>query len=109
MTSKQRAYLRGLANTAETILIIGKDGVTDNVLKQADDAIEAREIIKLKCLETSMMTPREAAEEIAAEIKAEVVQVIGSKAQRSYRRDESVLRSGKTRPTYNHAHGNAAA
>ena len=73
MTSKQRAYLRGLANTAETILIIGKDGVTDN-------AIEAREIIKLKCLETSMMTPREAAEEIAAEIKAEVVQVIGSKA-----------------------------
>ena len=72
MTSKQRAYLRGLANTAETILIIGKDGVTDNVLKQADDAIEAREIIKLKCLET--------AEEIAAEIKAEVVQVIGSKA-----------------------------
>ena len=49
MTSKQRAYLRGLANTADTILIIGKDGVTDNVLKQADDAVEAREIIKLKC------------------------------------------------------------
>ena len=39
MTSKQRAYLRGLANTADTILIIGKDGVTDNVLKQADDAV----------------------------------------------------------------------
>lgn len=80
MTSKQRAYLRGLANTADTILIIGKDGVTDNVLKQADDAAEAREIIKLKCLETAMMTPREAAEEIAAAISAEVVQVIGSKA-----------------------------
>lgn len=80
MTSKQRAYLRGLANTADTILIIGKDGVTDNVLKQADDAAEAREIIKLKCLETAMMTPREAAEEIAAAINAEVVQVIGSKA-----------------------------
>ena len=78
MTSKQRAYLRGLANTADTILIIGKDGVTDNVLKQADDAVEARE--KLKCLETAMMTPREAAEEIAAAINAEVVQVIGSKA-----------------------------
>ena len=80
MTSKQRAYLRGLANTADTILIIGKDGVTDNVLKQADDAVEAREIIKLNCLETAMMTPREAAEEIAAAINAEVVQVIGSKA-----------------------------
>ena len=80
MTSKQRAYLRGLANTADTILIIGKDGVSDNVLKQADDAVEAREIIKLKCLETAMMTPREAAEEIAAAINAEVVQVIGSKA-----------------------------
>ena len=80
MTSKQRAYLRGLANTADTILIIGKDGVTDNVLKQADDAAEAREIIKLKCLETAMMTPREAAEEIAAAINAEVVQVSGSKA-----------------------------
>ena len=80
MTSKQRAYLRGLANTADTILIIGKDGVTDNVLKQADDAAEAREIIKLKCLETAMMTPREAAEEIASAINAEVVQVIGSKA-----------------------------
>ena len=80
MTSKQRAYLRGLANTADTILIIGKDGVTDNVLKQADDAVAAREIIKLKCLETAMMTPREAAEEIAAAINAEVVQVIGSKA-----------------------------
>ena len=80
MSSKQRAYLRGLANTADTILIIGKAGATDNVLKQADDAVEAREIIKLKCLETAMMTPREAAEEIAAAINAEVVQVIGSKA-----------------------------
>ena len=80
MTSKQRAYLRGLANTADTILIIGKDGVTDNVPNQADDAVEAREIIKLKCLETAMMTPREAAEEIASAINAEVVQATGSKA-----------------------------
>ena len=60
--------------------IDNRQGVTDNVLKQADDAVEAREIIKLKCLETAMMTPREAAEEIAAAINAEVVQVIGSKA-----------------------------
>lgn len=80
MTSKQRAYLRSLANNAETILIVGKDGVTDNVFNQADEALEARELIKMKCLETSMMTAREAAEEIAEEVGAEVVQVIGTKA-----------------------------
>ena len=44
MTSKQRAYLRGLANTIDTILIVGKDGITDNIVKQADDALEAREV-----------------------------------------------------------------
>ena len=80
MTSKQRAYLRGLANNAETILIVGKDGVTDNVFNQADEALEARELIKMKCLETSMLSAREAAEEIAEEVRAEVIQVIGSKA-----------------------------
>jgi len=80
MTSKQRAYLRGLASKAETILIIGKDGVTDNVIKQANDALEARELIKLKCLETSPYTPREAAEEIGQVCRAEVITVIGSKA-----------------------------
>ena len=45
MTSKQRAYLRGLANDAETILMVGKDGISDNVIAQADGALEAREVI----------------------------------------------------------------
>ena len=77
MTSKQRAYLRGLANTMEPILHAGKGGVSDAMIKQADDALEARELIKGKVLETAPGTAREVAEEIAAQVNAEVVQVIG--------------------------------
>lgn len=80
MTSKQRAYLRGLANTIDTILIVGKDGITDNIVKQADDALEARELIKMRCLETCLFSVREAAAQIAEAVAADVVQVIGSKA-----------------------------
>lgn len=80
MTSKQRAYLKGLANTMDTILIVGKDGITVNVVKQAEDALEARELIKMRCLETCMTSPRTVAEEVAMAVNAEVVQVIGSKA-----------------------------
>ena len=69
LTSKQRAYLRGLANPIETILMIGKGEITDNIVKQADDALKARELIKGKVLENSGYSSREAA----------VVQVIGSK------------------------------
>ena len=77
MTSKQRAYLRGLANTMEPILHAGKGGISDAMIKQADDALEARELIKGKVLETAPATAREVAEEIAAKVHAEVVQVIG--------------------------------
>ena len=77
MTSKQRAYLRGLANTMEPILHVGKGGISDAMIKQADDALEARELIKGKVLETAPATAREVAEEIAAKVNAEVVQVIG--------------------------------
>jgi len=79
LTSKQRAYLRGMANSIETILIIGKSGVIDTVVTQADTALEARELIKGKVLENSDTTPRIAAEEIAQKVNADVVQVIGSK------------------------------
>lgn len=79
LTSKQRAYLRGIANSIDTILIVGKDGIGDNLVKQADDALEAREIIKGKVLENSMLSPREAAEELAPLTRSEVVQVIGTK------------------------------
>ena len=77
MTSKQRAYLRGLANTMEPILHAGKGGISDAMIKQADDALEARELIKGKVLETAPASAREVAEEIAAQVNAQVVQVIG--------------------------------
>lgn len=77
MTSKQRAYLRGLANPLEAIVHVGKGGVSDAMIKQADDALTARELIKGKVLETAPLSSRDAAEEMAAAVKAEVVQVIG--------------------------------
>ena len=57
LTSKQRAQLRGLANGIDTILIVGKDGIGDNLVKQANDALEARELIKGRVLENSMLSP----------------------------------------------------
>ena len=79
LTSKQRAQLRGMAATMDTILHVGKDGISDNLIKQADDALEARELIKGRVLENSMYTAREAAEELSVATRSEVVQVIGSK------------------------------
>ena len=79
LTSKQRAQLRGLANGIDTILHVGKDGPGDNLIKQADDALEARELIKGRVLENSMLTAREAAEALAQATRSEVVQVIGTK------------------------------
>ncbi|MBQ9414220.1 MAG: YhbY family RNA-binding protein [Clostridia bacterium] len=77
MTSKQRAYLRGLANSYEPILHVGKGGGSDTINKQADDALTPRELIKGRVLETAPISAREAAEAIAAAVGAEVVQVIG--------------------------------
>ena len=79
LTSKQRSQLRGLANSIDTIVHIGKDGIGDNLVKQANDALEARELIKGRGLENSMLSPREAAEALAPLTRSEVVQVIGTK------------------------------
>lgn len=79
LNGKQRAYLRSIANTIDTILIIGKGGITDQVIKQADDALTAREIIKGKVLENSDLTSRQAADMLSEEVSSDVVQVIGSK------------------------------
>ena len=79
LTSKQRAQLRGLANGIDTILIVGKDGIGGNLVKQADSVLEARELIKGKVLENALMSAREAAEELAPLTRSEVVQVIGTK------------------------------
>ena len=80
LTSKQRAQLRGLANTIDTIIHVGKDGIGENLIKQADDALEARELIKGRVLENNIeYDARLAAQELAAATRSEVVQVIGTK------------------------------
>ena len=79
LTSKQRAQLRSIANSIDTIVIIGKDGITENLVKQANDALEAREIIKCRVLENSMLTAREACDELSRLTRSEQVQVIGTK------------------------------
>jgi len=80
MTSKQRAYLRGLANTMEPILHIGKEGVTEMVAQQAWDALEARELIKVALQRNAPYeTAREACGVLCEAVHAEPVQCIGSK------------------------------
>ena len=79
LNGKQRAQLRGIANSIDTILHIGKDGVTENIVKQANDALCAREIITCRVLENSLMTAREACDELVELTKAEPVQVIGTR------------------------------
>ena len=79
MTSKQRAYLRGLANKTDAIFQIGKNGINDNLIKQLDDALEARELIKITTLETAPDSAKNLSFEIAEKTNSIVVQVIGNK------------------------------
>lgn len=87
LTSKQRAFLRSLAVDIDTIVMVGKSGMSPDITKQADDALTARELIKGKVLDTAPISPKEAAQQIADRTRAEVVQVIGSKFV-LYRRNE---------------------
>ena len=79
LNSRQRAQLRGMANSYETIFQVGKGGINEQLIKQVDEALEARELIKLRTLENSPETSRSAADEIAEKVGADVVQVIGSR------------------------------
>ena len=79
MTSKDRAYLRSLANTIEPIFQIGKSGISDNLIKQVDDALEARELIKLTVLETSPDNGVDIGNELASKTNSTLVQVMGRK------------------------------
>ena len=79
LTSKQRAALRGMANTMEPVFQIGKGEIDETLIKGVDDCIKARELIKLKVLENSEYDAREAADILCADIHAECVQVIGRK------------------------------
>lgn len=77
MTSKQRAMLRSMANTMDTILYVGKEGITDGVVKDAFDALEARELIKCCVQQGAPLTAKEALEELCDRVGAEPVQCIG--------------------------------
>ncbi len=79
LTSKQRAQLKGIAAGLDTIVQIGKGGITENVISQVSGALAAREIVKGRVLENSLLTAREACDTLSEKCGAEQVQVIGSK------------------------------
>ena len=79
MNSKQRAYLRGLANTLEPIFQIGKSGLSDNLIKQLSDALEARELIKITVLNTAPDDVKSLGNEIAENTNSTLVQTVGNK------------------------------
>lgn len=87
ITSKQRSYLRSIANTMQPIFQVGKSGIEENFLKQVDGALEAREIIKVAVLNNSGLTAREASDIICEELQCEGIQAIGNKLV-LYRRSE---------------------
>ena len=79
LTSKQRSQLRGIAAGEDTIIQVGKGGITDSVVASVSAALKARELVKGKVLENSMLTAREACDALSEACKAEQVQVIGTK------------------------------
>ncbi len=79
LTGKQRSYLKGMANGIKPITQIGKAGLTDAFLEQLDLALDAREIVKITILETSLLDTKETANEVAQRVRAEFVQAIGNK------------------------------
>ena len=101
LTGKQRAQLRAMANTLEPVVHIGKDGIGDNLVKQANDALDARELIKCRVLENCELTAREACDELSRLTRSEQVQVIGTKfvlyreTHRKDKKDKIVLVKAK--------------
>ena len=79
LTSKERAELRAQATTLETTLMVGKGGVTEGVIAEAENLLTARELVKGKVLEGALMSPREVSDEICAATGADGVAVIGTK------------------------------
>ena len=79
LTSKQRAYLRGLASSCPAIMQVGKGGISENLIKTVSDALEARELVKLTVLDNSVDTPREILDRLCEATDAESVACIGKK------------------------------
>ena len=107
LTSKQRAQLRGLANGIDTIVHIGKDGIGDNLVKQANDALEARELICYATGKSLDDLPREACQTLARLTRSEPVQVIGTKfvlyreSHSKEKKDKIVLVKDRKKPNPN--------
>lgn len=93
MKGKQKAYLRGLANNLEPLWQVGKGGVTESVINQLLDALEARELIKINVLRNSPLETKETAEELAEKTGAELIQVIGNKVTlyKRARKDRKII------------------
>ncbi len=93
MNSKQRAFLRSLANNITSIFQVGKNGISENLIKQVDDALEARELIKLNVLETSPDDIEEVANSIAEKTNSTLVQIMGNKITlyRARKKDSKIV------------------
>lgn len=93
ITSKQRAYLRGLSNTIQPTTHIGKEGVTDSVIESIEETFINRELIKIKLLDNSGLSSKEIGNEIAKLLNAECVQCIGSKVvlYRRFKNDPQIV------------------
>jgi RNA-binding protein len=91
LKGKQRSYLKSLANNIEPILQIGKNGLTEDVLKSIDEALEARELIKINLLNNSLLDTKETALEICEELGAEYVQSLGNKIVIYRESDDKVI------------------
>lgn len=79
LTGKQRSYLKSIAHTMDPLFQVGKNGITENFIKQVEEALEARELLKIKVLNNSMLDATEVANEVAEATNAEFVQSIGNK------------------------------
>ena len=77
LTGKQRSFLKGLANNIEPIFQLGKNGLSENFIRQVDDALEARELVKINVLKNSIEDTTEVASRLSEELNAEFVQSIG--------------------------------
>lgn len=97
LNSKQRAMLRGMANSLEPIFQVGKGGINDQLIRQVDETLEKRELIKITTLENTPETSREAADIIAEQTGADVVQVIGRKIV-LFRKSKEKSKDPKTNP-----------
>ena len=86
MTSKERAELRAQANTIDTTLIVGKGGVSETLVAEAEKLLDIHELVKGRVLETAMLTPREVSDALCEATGADGIQVVGSKFVRSSRK-----------------------